>query len=292
MVKVGAVVVLYNPNFDVTKKTLSSLASQVDQICVVDNSPSDHSEVLSGYESVEYKPLLKNIGIAAAQNIGIRYFIDLGYDFVLFADQDSIASEKVVDKLLENHQALKEASIKVGAVGTRAINRQTGLPYVEKSNEIRIIDKRVLSNTSNITECYSIMSSISLIPCKVFNIVGGFDESLFIDAVDYEWCWRAWNKCGMRSFVDLSVAIEHQLGSPGKFLWRDISVSSPMRLYYQFRNCIWLSKVSYTPTFWKLKVLRKYICKFLVYPIFFRPRISYLKSAIRGIIDGLFGHMS
>lgn len=168
MVKVGAVVVLYNPNFDVTKKTLSSLASQVDQICVVDNSPSDHSEVLSGYESVEYKPLLKNIGIAAAQNIGIRYFIDLGYDFVLFADQDSIASEKVVDKLLENHQALKEASIKVGAVGTRAINRQTGLPYVEKSNEIRIIDKRVLSNTSNITECYSIMSSISLIPCKLF----------------------------------------------------------------------------------------------------------------------------
>ena len=65
MVKVGAVVVLYNPNFDVTKKTLSSLASQVDQICVVDNSPSDHSEVLSGYESVEYKPLLKNIGIAS-----------------------------------------------------------------------------------------------------------------------------------------------------------------------------------------------------------------------------------
>ena len=115
-----------------------------------------------------------------AQNIGIRYFIDLGYDFVLFADQDSIASEKVVDKLLENHQALKEASIKVGAVGTRAINRQTGLPYVEKSNEIRIIDKRVLSNTSNITECYSIMSSISLIPCKVFNIVGGFDESLLL----------------------------------------------------------------------------------------------------------------
>ena len=57
MVKVGAVVVLYNPNFDVTKKTLSSLASQVDQICVVDNSPSDHSEVLSGYESVEYKPI-------------------------------------------------------------------------------------------------------------------------------------------------------------------------------------------------------------------------------------------
>lgn len=169
MVKVGAVVVLYNPDFDVTKKTLSSLASQVDQICVVDNSPSDHSEVLSGYESVEYKPLLKNIGIAAAQNIGIRYFIDLGYDFVLFSDQDSIASEKVVDKLLENYQALKEASIKVGAVGTRAINRQTGLPYVEKSNEIRVIDKRVLSNTSNITECYSIMSSISLIPCKVFN---------------------------------------------------------------------------------------------------------------------------
>lgn len=49
MVKVGVVMVLYNPDFEVTKKALSSLASQVDQICVVDNSPSDHSEVLGGY---------------------------------------------------------------------------------------------------------------------------------------------------------------------------------------------------------------------------------------------------
>lgn len=230
MVKVGAVVVLYNPDFDVTKKTLSSLASQVDQICVVDNSPSDHSEVLSGYESVEYKPLLKNIGIAAAQNIGIRYFIDLGYDFVLFSDQDSIASEKVVDKLLENYQALKEASIKVGAVGTRAINRQTGLPYVEKSNEIRVIDKRVLSNTSNITECYSIMSSISLIPCKVFNIVGGFDESLFIDGVDNEWCWRAWHKCGLRSFIVEDAEIGHMLGEGDRFFFLKKVELLPLRL--------------------------------------------------------------
>lgn len=288
MVKVGAVVVLYNPNFDVTKKTLSSLASQVDQICVVDNSPSDHSEVLSGYESVEYKPLLKNIGIAAAQNIGIRYFIDLGYDFVLFADQDSIASEKVVDKLLENHQALKEASIKVGAVGTQAINRQTGLPYVEKSNEIRIIDKRVLSNTSNITECYSIMSSISLIPCKVFNIVGGFDESLFIDGVDNEWCWRAWHKCGLRSFIVEDAEIGHMLGEGDRFFFlKKVAIASPFRVYYQFRNYLWLCRRDYVPRYWKRKNGMKYFVKLFYFPICVAPRTMYLRRIVRGVITGL-----
>ena len=63
------------------------------------------------------------------------------------------------------------------------------------------------------------MSSISLIPCKVFNIVGGFDESLFIDGVDNEWCWRAWHKCGLRSFIVEDAEIGHMLGEGDRFFF-------------------------------------------------------------------------
>lgn len=265
-----------------------SIYDQVDEICIVDNSSLDNTLKILFLPMVKYIPLYENKGIALAQNVGIKYFQKRNIDSILFMDQDSTFPKNAINKLVDSLTFLLGLDVNVAAIGPSSFNRLTKKMYSfqEKKKDT------VLPVSNEIKECYAIMSSGSLVPIDNFAIVGFMNESLFIDAVDYEWCWRAWNKCGMRSFVDLSVAIEHQLGSPGKFLWRDISVSSPMRLYYQFRNCIWLSKVSYTPTFWKLKVLRKYICKFLVYPIFFRPRISYLKSAIRGIIDGLFGHMS
>ena len=286
--RVGGLFVLYDADFELFNDVLMSIYDQVDEICIVDNSSLDNTLKILFLPMVKYIPLYENKGIALAQNVGIKYFQKRNIDSILFMDQDSTFPKNAINKLVDSLTFLLGLDVNVAAIGPSSFNRLTKKMYSfqEKKKDT------VLPVSNEIKECYAIMSSGLLVPIDNFAIVGFMNESLFIDAVDYEWCWRAWNKCGMRSFVDLSVAIEHQLGSPGKFLWRDISVSSPMRLYYQFRNCIWLSKVSYTPTFWKLKVLRKYICKFLVYPIFFRPRISYLKSAIRGIIDGLFGHMS
>lgn len=286
--RVGGLFVLYDADFELFNDVLMSIYDQVDEICIVDNSSLDNTLKILFLPTVKYIPLYENKGIALAQNVGIKYFQKRNIDSILFMDQDSTFPKNTINKLVDSLTFLLGLDVNVAAIGPSSFNRLTKKMYSfqEKKKDT------ILPVSNEIKECYAIMSSGSLVPIDNFDIVGFMNESLFIDAVDYEWCWRAWNKCGMRSFVDLSVAIEHQLGSPGKFLWRDISVSSPMRLYYQFRNCIWLSKVSYTPTFWKLKVLRKYFCKFLVYPIFFRPRISYLKSAIRGIIDSLFGHMS
>ena len=79
------------------------------------------------------------------------------------------------------------------------------------------------------------MSSISLIPCKVFNIVGGFDESLFIDGVDNEWCWRAWHKCGLRSFIVEDAEIGHMLGEGDRFFFlKKVAIASPFRCIISF----------------------------------------------------------
>lgn len=288
MAKIGAVVVLYNPDFTVTGNALSSLAGQVDRVCVVDNSSSDHAEELNRFPSVEYKPLLKNIGIAAAQNVGIRYFMELGYDFVLFSDQDSIAPDQVVSKLLENYQALVNAGIKVGAVGTRAINRQTGRPYADKSKLITSFSKAAFENPSDLTEYYSVRSSISLISTISLLDVGGFDESLFIDGVDHEWCWRAWHKSLWRSFIVEDAKISHQLGEGDKKMAsRSIAIASPFRVYYQFRNYLWLCRRDYVPMFWKKKNGMKYLMKLFYFPICVAPRAMYLKRIVHGVISGL-----
>lgn len=49
-VKVGAVLVLYNPNLDLLKQCVDTLVQQVDEVCVVDNSTSSHSSFFCTYK--------------------------------------------------------------------------------------------------------------------------------------------------------------------------------------------------------------------------------------------------
>lgn len=286
---IGAIVVLFNPDFNVTSKALESLIQQVDKVCVVDNSLSDNSIQLKRFKNIEYIPLRKNIGIAAAQNIGIDYFIKENYDYVVFSDQDSITPIGVVSKLFKAFVALEKHGYKVAATGTMAINRQTGLSYPIKTKKISIISKDSVGYTSDITECYSVRSSISMVSIDSFVKIGGFDESLFIDGVDHEWCWRAWHQAQLRSFIVEDAVISHQLGEGDrKFASKEIAISSPFRVYYQFRNYLWLSRRNYVPLFWKKKHLIKYTIKFFYFPLFVSPRFKYLNSIINGIFDGLF----
>ena len=45
--------------------------------------------------------------------------------------------------------------------------------------------------SEDLTEVNELMSSTSLIPIEMFSKVGLLEETLFIDGVDHEWCWRA-----------------------------------------------------------------------------------------------------
>ena len=176
----------------------------------------------------------------------------------------------------------------MAAVGTRAINRSSGKPYAVKTKEFGLIKKGTIKNESDLTECYSVRSSISLIPVSSIISCGGFDETLFIDGVDDEWCWRAWHKCQLRTFVVEEAKISHMLGTGDRHVGPiRISVNSSFRLYYQYRNFIWLCTREYVPFFWKRKNFIKYVIKFFYYPIMVEPRWNNFRNIVKGIRDGL-----
>ncbi len=287
--KIGAVIVLYQPDMEMLKDNLSSLSKQVDYLILIDNSSVNNEEnVIRLARNIHYIPLLSNTGIAKALNIGIQKALETGVDFILLSDQDSVMPDECVDTLLSNYYALKESGIKAGIVGTRAINRNTGKPYPPKSKEFGTIAAHTIANTSAITECYSVITSVSLIPREALITTGGMDESLFIDGVDHEWCWRAWHTNWWRSFIIEDAKINHELGKSGRAITKqDISISQPIRLHYQLRNYIWLRHRRYTPRFWKRKHFFKYIAKIIYYPVFISPRWEYVKAIANGIREGL-----
>ncbi len=288
--KIGAIIVLYEPEIELVDKAINTLIPQTDIVCLIDNSNVSHADHFAGNEHIHYIPLLKNHGIAAAQNIGIKYLKEINMDFVLFSDQDSLCDKGLVKKIAETYILLEDKGYSVGALGPVPVNKKTGKPYIYKQN---IIQKFKLSSESegelNLCQMYSIISSFSFIRIKTFDIVGLFEEDLFIDGIDNEWGWRAMNKYGLNSYIIQDLHIQHFQGVDTKL---PIKKSTPFRSYYQFRNFIILSKRRYTPTFWKKTNAMKFFIKAFSYPILFSPHWKFLINILKGCYDGILSRYS
>lgn len=285
--KTEAIVVLFNDNTDTAKANVIAIAAQVDEVCLIDNSSSS-TNLFGDISNCTYLPQFKNLGIAAAQNIGIKHAVDNGADFVLMADPDSNIPGDAVATLLKAYDALTTKGYKVCCVGSVAYDGFSGnrLPLTANYKGKIHLDNM---NNDYIRVDY-VMNSISLIPTEYFEGGGFMDESLFIDDVDCEWCWRTCRKENAECFLYEGVKITHHLGIGDKSVgYRKISIGTPFRLYYQIRNFIWLCKREYVPRKWLAYNGAKYFVKLFYYPLMVKPRMQFLRNELRGIRDGFKG---
>lgn len=287
--KIGCILVLFNPNIELLNSVICSIENQIEKICIIDNSAFACTEKsIIDNNKINYFALNKNIGIAAAQNIGLDYFITENFNYILFVDQDSILPSNLVEKLINGTIALVNNDCKVAVVCPTSINRQDGKPYKEKYPILDNLYLQYQNEEYNFLKVNSCGSSASLISIENLRNVGLMDAFLFIDGVDNEWCWRAKEKCNLDSFILQDIGINHQLGEGDKsILGFKFAISTPFRIYYQFRNYIILCRRDYVPRVWKIKNGYKYLIKFFILSIFIAPRIRYLRSILRGIKDGV-----
>lgn len=281
--KIGAIVVLYNPKLQTLSECINSLTSQVDKICVVDNSSIDNTKLFAEYgPKIEYKPLMSNTGIAHAQNIGIKYFVNLNYDFILFCDQDSVSPNNIINNLVNSYISLCSDNNNIAAVGPMPVNKKFGRKYIHKEDILSTFSY----NNTTYYKMRSLISSYTLVPAINFNIIGMMNERLFIDYVDLEWCWRAETN-NMTFIMVPTIEIDHELGQATKFLGHNISLSTPTRTYYQTRNLLWMLQVKYAPSYWKKKNIIKLIPRITYYVFMSQRRIAYIKNFIKGLYHGI-----
>lgn len=281
--KTICILVLYNPSPCILSEVIESIIFQVDKLWISDNTPGGYvgmEEIYKQYNnSIVYSLMDGNVGIAKAQNDGVKYALERDFDFVYFLDQDSISPRGIVNGLVNCLQEVENKGIKVGGVGPLPYNRESGEPY-----KVDFMGR--LNN--NIIEVKDLMNSASLIKTTLFRDVGLMDEWLFIDGVDYEMCWRANYLAGYRFFINDSLHLSHKLGEGDKKLMGvSLKISTPFRTYYQFRNYLYFLRKNYVPVQWKVKNGLKYMVKYFYYPLFCKPRLQYFKNINRGIIDGV-----
>lgn len=280
--KIGSIVTLYYPDVTLLSTLMQIIAWQVDLVCVVDNTPNttfNVKDLFSSYENLTYIPFGKNVGIAEAQNRGIKFLKKEAVDFVLFLDQDSIPPQNMVKQLMESYLFLSGKGVHVGGVGPRPYNREDGTLYqgfVNKGHPDKMF-----------TPVLDIISSASLVPMKLFDQVGGMESSLFIDFVDQEFCWRA-SREGYKFFICESIRLNHKVGDGDRsFFFRKIRITSPFRIYFIFRNYLILCRRNYVPFYWKCTVGIKSFVKLFYFPFFVAPRFEYVKAIWRGVKDGI-----
>src|SRR5829696_7206525 len=132
------------------------------------------------------------------------------------------------------------------------------------------------------------ISSGSLIALRATAEVGPFNEEFFIDAIDIEWCSRAWS-AGWSVWLGVDIPMTHRLGRGVIHLPLGLRLTDQPseRLYTYFRNQVAMLRLPHVPSAWKLRFIASLPARCLIYALrngFARPAVS---AIIFGLIDGI-----
>lgn len=272
--KICAGIVSYNPDLLVIEKNLIAIYPQVDKVFLVDNGSlniKDLERIFSEFNNIEIIRNEENKGIAFALNQLCSYAYKQKFDCIITLDQDSLCSQNFVKELIVYYND------SIGIVCPR-------IDFIYDDNYC-------VSTTSpegqKITACITSGSLTSLLAWKKCS---GFDNWMFIDHVDDDFCMRL--KLAGFYIVRANKAILYQRA--GEMDYRRFPFGkrirlfgySPFRVYYITRNTLYYIK-KYRKNVNILKECVKFIyCSFRMF-IFEKNRFKVIPSFIKGFRDGL-----
>ena len=277
-VKVSVLFVIYNPN---QKEILhiKEVAANT-QAVIVDNSSSRSTE-LKSEGNLHYLYLGGNKGIAEAQNVGINFITShINAKYIVFFDQDSIVDNNYTNAICSEFERVSKNRSNLAILGPTVIRKDDGTvyaPFIRKETK----------DSYGFTVRREIISSGSCIPTSIIHAVGCNNPKLFIDYVDFDWCWRA-NSQGYICGITSKVKIYHKVGKHELHIGRyRVIISSPKRYFYSYRNYLWLCRKKYVPRDWKIKTGIKALARLFYFPLLVRNGIEIWKYMIKGVWEGL-----
>ncbi|WP_312966572.1 glycosyltransferase family 2 protein [Acinetobacter gerneri] len=286
--KFYAVIVTYNPNNNVHKLILSLINQKVFPI-IVDNGSNNFD--FTSLEKNSHCCLLKlnsNLGIASAQNQGIKKAIEFGSNQIIFFDQDSFIPENYIENLYKDYKLLLEKNSNVGAIGPRFIDDRYDFYYKTISvtkNGLRI--KHDVSKIKEPLHSTLLISSGSMISVDTLNKVGLMRDNYFIDYVDTEWCLRA-EALGYQNYISAKAVMRHTIGDNVinlKFF--NVPVHSAFRRYYRVRNAFYMMREPHVPIMLAVREVFFSFIHQIILISFEKDKSGYLKSYFSGLKDGI-----
>ena len=272
MLKCIAGIVLYNPDLYRLKENIKNIYTQVEKIVLVNNNSINFNEVKKLYENDSKIHIIsnsENIGVAAALNQIIHFCNKNNIEWALTLDQDSVCPSSIIHEF-EKYTAFE----KVAIICPKIIDRKIELTEVNNEVEDFEFVKRCIT-------------SASLTNAQICKTLGFFDERMFIDYVDFDYCETV-IKNDYKIIKVNTTSLLHQIGDSKliSLFGKKIIVynHSPIRKYYFTRNMIYYIKkhkdtIDVSGTYLKL------IKRSIITVCFESQKIKKIKMIIKGIRD-------
>lgn len=244
MARILAGIILYNTEINRLLLEINSIYNQVDAVCILDNGSSNWKDVYKKIIELHLSNLIvleekSNLGIGGATNKIFAKAEKEGFEWVLTLDHDTICPDNMIKKYKTYLNCPRVGVICPSVVDPNvAINTWKG----SAEYEIEKVDRCIQSG--------------ALVSVESWKKAKGFDEWMFIDFVDFDFCMRM-KVCRYDVIRCNSVCIDHQLGNRvqtkmaslfnglASYTELDVfkyftyvNVFSPSRVYYTTRNNI------------------------------------------------------
>lgn len=275
MARIIAGIVLYNPNLDRLKDVIYSIANEVEEICIFDNNSFSFSNIntlINGLNvpcKIKILSGNKNFGIGYALNRIFEYASNEGYDWVLTLDHDTICPANIISEYCKMLNLQN-----VGMICPSVIDKEIVTNKWKSNNriEVELVDRCIQSG--------------ALVSVSAWMDVNGFDEWMFIDFVDFDFCTRL-KINNYNIYRCNNVTIDHQLGNREETrlapLFRRLYKLTGIRAlnYFTYRNVF-----SQTRVFYSTRNNYVYIQKYSNYLDVNKEKRDFFDRCFRRILRG------
>ena len=263
------------------------------QIAVVDNGSKDGSAAAF---RVKYPDLIiiendRNLGYAEGFNTGMRYALQLGAEYFLVLNNDTVIEPNAVTELVK----VAEQDPKIGFVSGKVYfyDEPRRLQTVGKnSHPVFIVGSEIgrgeidSGQYDEIRERCFVDDVFLLVRKKVFEEVGGYDPTFFLMYEETDWCARV-RRAGFKIMYTPNAKIWHK-GN------RDTSSNrSTTHQFYLARNQIpFMRRNTSSQHFYRFLITLLFSFKEPCVPrqawrLLKRGRLKLLVAHLRGIASGL-----
>ena len=273
-------IISYNPDIARLTENITAICNQVSYVIVIDNGSDNYAKIsakLCNFDNVILHALGENKGIAYALNQCFMLAEKKHAKWILTLDQDSVCPCDMITKYASYLSKIRKKTDAnkfehIGILCPTIVDRNVGV--IEGD----------CSHSKPVSKC---ITSGALTSYAAWETIGGFDEKMFIDGVDFEFCERL-HKYGYYIIRVANVELLHELGqmTSHKVLCKTVYVKnhSATRKYYITRNRFYVAKKHKKP-FSILKAHLSAIKAFFTVLLFESDKTEKCKAICNGARD-------
>jgi len=249
------IVIIHFGDLRVTRNCISSLEKSKEkykEIILINNDKFSISLQDLPFRRLKIFNNKENLGYAKGVNMGIKFALKKGADFILLLNNDTIIINRFINKLV----VLMNKDRNIGIIGPAIEFEKNGKKIYDIGGMInnwigRTNHKEVELRKEYMPRIVDYISGAAMLVRKeVFEKVGRFDENFFLYYEDVDFCIRS-KKMGFNTVVVPEVAVNHLLS-------KSVGKITPFAIYHQTRSAILFGKKYFKSPF-KLLLNRSFI---------------------------------